>query len=289
MNRLISAALVAAATTLIHAQDYSFRVEKSGQGEPLLLIPGLTCSGDVWDETVDWLDDTYECHVVTLPGFAGQPPIQTEGYLKTVGDELLEYLEAQKLQNTTVIGHSLGGFLSLYVGTRQSPLISGLIVVDGLAFMGASQNPAATPESMKAMAEMMRNNIATQSPEQYEQTQPAMLASMISDPRRIEIAMEWGRQSDVATTAQAMYELFQWDLRDEMDRIQVPVLVLGAWAGYRDYGVTRQMIQGSFDLQFAKLPQKEIKLSDEGKHFIMWDDPVFFNREVREFLEATYR
>jgi pimeloyl-ACP methyl ester carboxylesterase len=287
MKHLFSALLMVGAITAGMAQDYHFKVEKFGAGTPILMIPGLSSSGDVWDEAVEALEADYECHVVTLPGFAGQPPVQTDAFLKLVGDELLDYLDSNDFKNTIVMGHSLGGFLALYMGTRQSPHISKLIVVDGLPFMGASQNPQATPESIRPMAEMMKNNIQLQSDEQFEATQPAMLATMISSPERIKEAMEWGRKSDKVTVGQAMYELFQWDLRAELDKIEVPTLVLGSWAGYKDYGVSQEMIQRSFDLQFAKLSDKKVILSEEGKHFLMWDDPQWFMNEVSGFLAAT--
>jgi N-formylmaleamate deformylase len=37
----------------------SFAVEVIGNGRPMLLIPGLTCGGDVWKTTVDHFKDRY--------------------------------------------------------------------------------------------------------------------------------------------------------------------------------------------------------------------------------------
>lgn len=288
MKKTITAVLSLLLVASSFSQDYSFRIEKFGQGDPIILIPGLSSSGEVWNETVQELSGQHECHVLTLPGFAGQPPVERENYLKEVGDEILSYIEDKQLNNTTLIGHSLGGFLSLYLGIQNNPRIARLIVVDGLPYFGASQNPSATPESMKSMAEMMKNNIQRQTPEQFELMQPAILGTMISDPERIQEAMEWGRQSDPNTVGQAMYELYQNDLREEMGLIHIPTLVLGSWAGYKDYGVTREMIQRSFDLQFSSLKTKRIVLSDTGKHFLMWDDPQWYIGEVKAFLSTGY-
>ena len=35
-----------------NSQDYPFKVEVKGKGEPVLLFPGFTCTGEVWEETV---------------------------------------------------------------------------------------------------------------------------------------------------------------------------------------------------------------------------------------------
>ena len=59
-----------------------FGVTKTGSGRPMILIPGLFCSGQVWDETVNHFKDRYTCYEITLPGFAGQPAIQSDSILK---------------------------------------------------------------------------------------------------------------------------------------------------------------------------------------------------------------
>ena len=43
-------------TTTLHA---AFEVTVTGQGEPLFLIPGATCSGEVWETTVEQYSKQY--------------------------------------------------------------------------------------------------------------------------------------------------------------------------------------------------------------------------------------
>ena len=271
------------ATTSI-AQSYSFNVEVSGKGQPIILIPGLSCSGDVWDKTVDVLNKRYECHVMTLPGFAGHTPIETEKYLFTVGDELIDYVKTSNLKKPAIIGHSLGGFLTLYIGSKEPTLVSKLISVDGLPFLGALQNPAMTEETARGMAEYMKAQMENQTAEQYEIRQPQMLKTMITEDKDIEVAMDWGRKSDSKTVIQAMYELYTIDLRDDLPRITAPTLVLGAWYGYKDYGATKESTTQLYQAQFKTHPNYRLELSETGKHFIMWDDFDFFITQVNDFL-----
>ncbi|KAG1223508.1 hypothetical protein G6F35_004622 [Rhizopus arrhizus] len=49
------------------------QVEVVGKGRPLLMIPGLNSSAEVWRETCLALKDV-QCHLVQLPGFAGTAP-----------------------------------------------------------------------------------------------------------------------------------------------------------------------------------------------------------------------
>ena len=53
------------------ASHPNFTVQVVGKGKPMLLIPGLTCPGAVWDETVAYYQKQYQCHIISLAGFGG--------------------------------------------------------------------------------------------------------------------------------------------------------------------------------------------------------------------------
>src|SRR4051812_44907803 len=101
--------------------NLSFVVKVTGKGTPIILIPGLSSSGAVWDGTVAHLKDHYECHVLTLAGFAGQPRIENP-FLETVRNDLTAYIRQHKLDHSIIIGHSLGGFLALWLATHDPEL-----------------------------------------------------------------------------------------------------------------------------------------------------------------------
>ncbi|SDM43894.1 Pimeloyl-ACP methyl ester carboxylesterase [Catalinimonas alkaloidigena] len=269
----------------LRADPTAFTVEVTGQGQPMLLIPGLSSDGSVWDETVAHYRDRYECHVLTLAGFAGQAPLaQPDPFLPTVRDEIIAYIQEQHLEKPIIVGHSLGGFLALSLGIEAPDLVGPLVTVDGLPFLTAIQMPGATAESAKPLAENMRKVDTNQMPEQVRQQMALYLRTMISDSARIREATEWGVQSDPTTIGQAMYELYTTDLRADLPKIKVPTLAMGAWIGYKDYGATRETVLPAYQAQFQNLPHVQLELFDTAKHFIMWDDPEGFFRVLDQFL-----
>jgi pimeloyl-ACP methyl ester carboxylesterase len=156
---LIIGVLTGIAAILVTAADAkpSFKVEVIGKSkQSMILIPGLTCPGKVWNETVERYKKNYQCHVISLPGFAGQPPVEREEYLKSMRDELISYIKESKLKKPILIGHSLGGFLSLWISATEPDLVGPSFIVDALPFFPAIQNPGVTVESTKPMAENMR-------------------------------------------------------------------------------------------------------------------------------------
>jgi len=265
-----------------------FSVEVVGQGNRhLIFIPGLTCPGEVWKETVEQFKSNYTCHVLSLPGFAGKEPVATDHYLQTMRDEIAQYIHDKQLNKPALVGHSLGGFLALWVSATYPDLAGANLIVDALPFMGAAQNPAETPETVRPMAEQMRKMMANATPGQVRESQKYFLNGMINNPEKKLLVSEWGVKSHAPTVAQAMYELQVTDLRPALANIKIPTLVLGAWIGYKEYGMTKENIRHTFDLQFEKLPNKTIILSDVGKHFLMYDDPTWMMASMNEFLNKT--
>lgn len=264
----------------------SFKVDIHGNGkQAILFIPGLTCPGAVWDETLANLKEKYTCHVLTLPGFAGQPAVKYDQYLPSLREEIIAYIKTNKLKKPIIIGHSLGGFLGLSIASTQPDLISSMIIVDSLPFLGATQDPDATPETVKPMAQKMRDQMANATPEQTKESQKYFLPGMVSNKEKMNIISQWGIESDANSVAQAMYELQTTDLREDVAKIKSPTLVLGAWVAYKQYGATRESTMKIFEMQYARMSNKKIVLSDVGKHFLMYDDPQWFYDQVNGFLE----
>src|SRR5580658_5061967 len=115
MIKRISISL-AAATCWFYSQNLPaadvapFKALVTGSGPPMILIPGLASGGNVWDGTVAHFKDHYQCHVLTLAGFGGQPALDGP-FLEKVRDGIVKYIQEQKLNHPILIGHSLGGMM----------------------------------------------------------------------------------------------------------------------------------------------------------------------------------
>ena len=284
---LLAAPAAASTTTDNPATHPNFTVRVVGKGKPMLLIPGLTCPGAVWDETVARYQSQYQCHIISLAGFGGTAaPASTDQLLQNVRDQLLTYIKAQKLNKPVVVGHSLGGFMGLWLSTTQPDAIGPLVIVDSLPFLAAVQNPAQTVEGAKPMAEGMRQQMAAGKMTMPQARQ--MSAGMVTDTARMTQLARWSVASSPAAVAQAMYDLFTTDLRQDIARVQQPVLVLGAWAAYKQYGSTKESTRAIFEQQYAKLPQHRIEMSEAGRHFLMYDDTAWFFQQTDGFLKQHY-
>lgn len=272
-------------TTFSQSKKYSFNIEIKGKGKPIILIPGLASSGKVWEETTDTLEKNFECHILTLAGFANQKAISIKnGYLPIIENEIIKYIQAELDEKPIVIGHSLGGFLSLSIGSSQPKLLEKIIIVDSYPFMSLAYNPNATVESVLPQAKMMKEMMLSTSDSLFIQQQKMTMPTMITDPTNIKLATKWSIQSDRNTIAQAMYELMTTDLRKKLEKVKIPILVFGSWYGAKDYGITKETVKANYKNQFLKAENCQIKIAETAKHFIMWDEPKWFINSVEAFI-----
>jgi pimeloyl-ACP methyl ester carboxylesterase len=261
----------------------SFAVKITGKGQPVILIPGLSSSGAVWDGTVEHLKDRYQCHVLTLAGFAGQPRIPAP-FLETVRNDLAAYIRDHKLGQPIIIGHSLGGFLALWLASHDPNLPGPLVIVDSLPFLPGGSMPAATLETARPIAEQIRAGMAVARPQFVTNSEP-WVRTMVTRPADFDRVMSWVKTTDPQAAGDAMFDLFSHDLRDNVARIKSPTLVLGTWIAYKDYA-TRDEVERRFRNQYTQLKNCKIIMADT-RHFIMLDDPNWFYQQIDAFLATS--
>jgi pimeloyl-ACP methyl ester carboxylesterase len=285
---LLAAAVAFAGLAPARADDAKavpFSVKVVGKGKPMILIPGLACAGAVWDGTVDHFKDHYECHVLTLAGFAGQPPVEGP-FLETVRKAVVDYIRAKKLDKPVIVGHSLGGFLVYRLGETEPDLVGPLVAVDGLPCMLAVFTPTdPSPQMLKQTGDAAQARMAKASREDYLKNQGAMMKAWLDGSKYQDTVTKWGADSDQATVAKAMGELLSFDARTDIGRIHTPVLHLAAIDKRAvGAGVSRDTITKRMEAQLTKIPVHELAVAEGSRHFIMYDAPEWMWKKMDEFL-----
>jgi pimeloyl-ACP methyl ester carboxylesterase len=279
MKYIFSLMLLAASMMDLRAADKvpTFKVEKRGQGSPVILIPGLGSSGAVWEGTVAALEAKHECHVLTLAGFAGQPPIKGP-LVETATAELAAYIKEHKLGRPAVIGHSMGGVLALHLAANHGKDVGPIIIVDSVPALGYSR-PGATPEAVKAMAEGAGKQMEESSHDEFVASSTQFLGSMIAGEEGRKKAAAWMGGSDQKTVADCFRWILGTDLRPELPKIGSRALVIEAGAAP---GAIPEEV---FKAQYEGLKGAKLVRDPKAKHFIMFDDPEFLTAQIKSFLD----
>jgi pimeloyl-ACP methyl ester carboxylesterase len=291
LSSLAAPALAAAPAAKAPAAAAAFAsqrisVEVKGSGPDVILIPGLSSSPRVWDSTVAALPG-YRYHLVHVAGFAGKAPgANASGeVVAPVAEEIARYIREAKLKRPAIIGHSLGGTLAMMVASKHPQLASKVMVLDMVPFMAALfGGPGATPETVRPIAEQMRTGIANGTGEARKAMAAQTIAGMVRTESLRPAAIAHSLDSDAKVSAQAMYELILLDQRPALKSITVPMQVL--WVRAPSAPITDEQMAQFYKLSYANVPQAKLTQVPNSYHFIMWDAPEAFQREVTAFLSA---
>lgn len=245
----------------------AFSVDVRGEGRPIIFIPGLGCPGAVFEPAIAALGSGYQVHVLTLAGFAGQPPLAKGALSATVRKELTRYIRAKRLVHPVVVGHSLGGFLAYWLAERHPDLVGPVVIVDA--------GPAVSdtdPETAKRLRDLW----VKASEEDFARNARGVFQQMVADPAHIAPYLDAIARSDQRAMGDAIYELVTTDLRDRVANITAPVLVVLADGGF----------QNQIRQQVTPIEDKTVALMKGAKHFVFLDDPKGFAKLVGDFLQA---
>ena len=92
--------------------------EKSGEGEPLILIHGNGENHTIFDKTVAVLEKKYCCYAIDSRGHGQSTPVLEYHYTDMARDVVL-FMKKLKLRNVTLCGFSDGGIVGILAAAHS--------------------------------------------------------------------------------------------------------------------------------------------------------------------------
>ncbi|WP_281541845.1 alpha/beta fold hydrolase [Maribacter aestuarii] len=265
-------------SNILISQERPFDVKVVGTGDPILLFPGFTCTDTVWEDTVAELSKNNECHLFTLAGFGEVEPIEGP-WLPKVMEGISEYIDTNKLENATLIGHSLGGTLGLWLATEENKNFKKVIVVDALPSIGALMIPNFKSENV-VYDNSYNEQLLAMGESDFKAMAEQMAKGMTMNAEKRPQLVNWMMQADRKTYVYGYTDLLKLDLREDLARIKTPVVILAATLPYG-----RDMVKSTYEIQYKNLSNYQIEYADDAAHFIMYDNPEWFMEKVLESLK----
>jgi non-heme chloroperoxidase len=268
-----------------NSADIEIYYEDHGAGQPVVLIHGYPLSGRAWDKQVPvLLKAGYRVITYDRRGFGkSSQPASGYGY-DTFAADLQILLEELDLRDTVLAGHSMGtGEVTRYLGSYGSERVAKAILIapippyllqagdnlEGLPrglFDGFVQAALAdTPTWMKGFLDNFYN-IGT------------LRGTLVSDQA---YQASWNLAVTAsATAAVACISTWTSDFRDDLPKIDVPVLVV--------QGDADQILP--LDKTGARLPglikDMDLVVIGGGPHAIPWTHAEQVNTALLDFLRA---
>jgi len=254
-------------------------VEIIGKGKPVLLIPGFTVPGESWDTVFNQLKDNYECHVVTLAGFGGEKAIDFP-WLPQINNALESYIKQNQLTNLTVIGHSLGGTVAIWLASRENHGISKIVLVDALPAAGAIMFPDFNPENL-TYDSPFNNQLLAMNNSDFEQMAQGMAQGMSLNRQTQKRIKDWIMLADRKTYVYGYTDYLKLDLREDLKNISIPTTIIAV-----DKPFGKEIVTQTYQSQYANLLKYDLIIADNSAHFVMFDKPEWFIEQIQNILAS---
>jgi pimeloyl-ACP methyl ester carboxylesterase len=277
----------------------TLQVQRHGDhGRPVILIPGLECGPWVWQRTIADLEKNHVVYAVTLAGFDGVPPPAPDAKAGTLLDRadasLLKLIEQKHIDKPVLVGHSIGGTLSLRFAGEHVKLISGVVAVDGLpVFPNMDQMSAA---QRQAMAAQVQSQMGAMTPAQFKAAAlPYMQHVGVIDPGEAARVAPLAARSDARAAAQYMAADMAADYRPGLKQASVPILEIVPYyaTDARQYAAMRKQPAPDeaqkaayYQSLLANAPRARVVSIAPSRHFVMLDQPAKFQQALDGFLKS---
>lgn len=96
----------------IQYQNKKIFYKTHGNGKPVMLVHGFGEYGSVWNKQVEFLKDNYYLVVPDLPG-SGRSEMIPDMSMEGLAEVLHAIIHEELIDTWTVIGHSMGGYVTL--------------------------------------------------------------------------------------------------------------------------------------------------------------------------------
>ncbi len=259
-----------------------------GSGDPtLIFIHGLGSYLPAWKKNIDSLKLHFRCIAIDLPGYGksskGDHPYNMSFFASVVR----QFIDQLELQNVVLVGHSMGGQISITTVLQNTGHISKLVLVAPAGFetFSASESQLLqnfyTPAILKALPEtQIRKNFEinfVQFPEDAE--------FMYQDRLYMRETTEYDRYCNMIPRCVA--GMLNEPVFERLPEIKVPALVL---YGANDALIPNKFLHTALTTEAVaksgseKIPACQMKLIPNAGHFVQWEGATPVNEAIRAFL-----
>lgn len=246
--------------------------EVFGRGSPVILLHGWLGSWGLWQDTMAYLGRHYRTYALDFWGFGESGKNLNSYEVKDFVDLVDQFMERLGIAQAPLVGHSMGGTVSLSVATKY-PHRASKVVVIGSPIHGSSLAVTLKLAGYHPVAFLVYNLMP------MLKLGIRMAAPLITRDRR------WPRMIDQdlsRTTLESFLlsiaSLRQTDLRSSLHQIDIPVMGM---YGARDLIVNPNQWQPLHD----GILQSQVAHFKNAGHFIMLDEPQLFKDTLKDFLD----
>lgn len=249
-----------------------------GKGDTIVLIHGFCENAEMWDSFVPVLEAKYQVVSLDLAGFGESIELLEEGIsLEDMANQVYVTLENIGLEKYILLGHSLGGYVSLAFAEKYPEKLAGL----GLFHSNAFADTEEKKKSRNHVIQFVEKNGVTSFIENFV---PPLFYE--KHHKTLQKEMDFVKKMTLKTPQKSVIEVTKAmrdrkDQRHTLENLDCPILYI---AGKQDTHVSMETY-----LAQVGLPKKTwVQFLDETAHMGMFERPEDTLKIVLSFLTWIY-
>jgi len=240
-----------------------------GHGPVLVFIHAFPLDSSMWSAQAEFFSERYRVIAPDIIGFGGSQPAR-EWTISEMGDELLQLLDYLQIERCTLIGLSLGGYISLPFALAHPKRVEHLVLANTRARADLENERAAR----NAMIEGLRTEGISTLPDKML---PRLLGSSASQDVRAFVRDSIQRTSPQAAIGAVTAIRDRADQSSRLKSLHCPTLVI---AGSGDAIIPAE----DCERMAAAIPGADFTLITNAGHLSNLEEPVAFNDALDIFL-----
>ena len=246
--------------------------EVYGRGRPVILLHGWLGSWGLWQETMAYLGQYYRTYALDFWGF-GESGKKRETYAVQDFVSLVDqFMDQLGIGKAPLVGHSMGGTVSLSVAIQYPERVSKVVVV-GSPIAGSSLALPLKWAGYRPIAFLLFNMMGA-----FRFGMRVASPFICRDPRFSDMMDRDLSRTTLESFLRSIASLRRTDLRPMLDEITVPVMGM--------YGDKDNIVHPTqWKPLAAGVHQNKTERFPKAGHFIMLDESEPFMHKLKSFLD----
>ena len=230
--------------------------EELGHGKPVVLLHGFPFDHSIWKPMLPYLEKQARLILPDLRGH-GQSPAPAGVYtMRELAEDVVNLLDRLEIEKAVLVGHSMGGYVSLAFAHAYPGRLSGLGLV---ATQAGADNPERRQSRLKAARLVVRKGV--------KPVVDNMVARITSKPELVPQLSELMMSANPTGMAGAMRGMAERpDMTGSLADMVVPAVVV---AGGQDQVLPMEAMATMAQM----LPKGWLVEIPEGGHMLMMEAP----------------
>lgn len=252
-------------------------IQSEGQGKPIILVHGFCENNHLWDAIAPSLAKKHCVMRAEMPGF-GTSLLDGETSKVTIeimAERLHFTLQEEGIDKCILIGHSMGGYLTLAFAEKYPEMLDGFGLFHSTAYPDTDEKK----ENRLKQAEFVKNNGSAAF---VKTIVPGLFAASQDRQALIKTTLERTGQSTPESIINALHAMRNRPERIEvLKAAQVPVLMI---AGAEDTLIPAEKIS----YQSSLPPRCQFTLLSKSGHMGMVEEPEEAAKAIETFVGIVY-